>query len=93
MFGSAPATKSTEEQVDLNIDEPEYCSDEIQTSNPLFAMFAFYRYYLMLTADKDEPSKCKYKAIVKFNLDHNAYYSKRDAIIELVDDAEYQLYW
>jgi hypothetical protein len=36
---------------------------------------------------------CKYKAIVKFNLDHKKYFSKRDEIIKFVNNNDYYLYW
>ena len=94
MFGSAPAKTSVpaEVAIDLEIAKADYYSDSITTENPLYAIFAFYIYYLML-GDKEEPEKCKYKAIVKFNLDHKAYFSKRDKIIEFVYNKDLSLYW
>ena len=92
-FGSAPAkttAKPSEVAIDLEIAKADYYNDQIHTENPLFSLFAFYRYYLMLGGKED---KCKYKAIVKFNLDHKAYFSKRDKIIEFVDTKDYFLYW
>ena len=54
------------------------------TSQPLAAIFAFYRYYLL------QP---KYKAIVKFNLNHAKYFEKRDSILEVVSDSQYKAYF
>lgn len=51
---------------------------------PIYGVFAFYRYYVL---------QDKYKAIVKFNLDHQAYFSKRDQIMETVNDGDLREYW
>ena len=86
MFGSAPpktTTKAPEVALDLDIAKAEYSYDHVHSENPLFALFAFYRYYCML-GNKGDP--CKYKAIVKFNLNHSRYFKKRDQIIEFVDN-------
>merc|ERR1712224_660236 len=86
-FGAKPVEKNNENpeenQVMSQIEDPEMCSDIMMTSQPLAALFAFYRYYLL------QP---KYKAIVKFNLDHPAYFKKRDAILELVSDENFRNY-
>lgn len=59
------------------IAEPERARDTIlvKSQQPLFALYAFIRYYLYQT---------KYKAIIKYNLNHKAYFSKRDTIVKLV---------
>ena len=90
MFGNtATAVKTpdgnTEEQA-LNITAPSCFSDSIHTNTPIYGVFAFYKYYLMLGGKEDT---CKYKAIVKFNLDHKKYFSKRDQIIEYVQNKQY----
>jgi len=54
-----------------------------QVKNPLFALFAYYCYYIVLG------DNAKYKSIVKFNLNHVRYFDKRDEIIEYVDKEEY----
>ena len=58
-----------------------------QVKNPLFALFAYYCYYLA------HGDNAKYKSIVKFNLNHKGYFKKRDKIIEYVDNKEYYHYW
>jgi hypothetical protein len=93
MFGSAP-TKTTPKPavvvLDLEIAEAKYVTEQIQVENPIFALFAFYRYYLMLGGKEEN---CKYKAIVKVNLNHPRYQDKRDEILKLVDNKDYYLYW
>lgn len=50
-------------------------------------MFAFYRYYL-------HQANNKYKgAILKFNMDHPNYFSKRDEIMESVEEETMSAYW
>jgi hypothetical protein len=44
-----------------------------------------------LLGDKDE--NCKYVPIVKFNLDHKAYFSKRDKLVGFASDKDFNLYW
>ena len=93
MFGSAPVKTTPaplEAATDLEIAKADHCFDQIHTENPLFALFAFYRYYCMLGGKDDA---CKYKAIVRFNLDHKRYFSKRDELIEFADNKDYYLYW
>lgn len=59
-------------------------SDLIEVGNPLFAVFGFFRYYLL---------QQKYKAIVKAKLDHPRYYEMRDQIVEQVEESELGKYW
>ena len=69
----------------LNIEEAERCKETIVVKqNPLYAVFAYYRYYVLME---------KYKAIVRFNLNHKAYFGKRDAILELANDQALSPYW
>jgi len=72
---TTPPTK--EPQAPIEVPEPERAKDTIlvKDGKPLYALYGFIRYYLFQE---------KYKAIVKFNLNHKAYFSKRDAIIKLV---------
>jgi hypothetical protein len=58
----------------------------VKDGQPLFALFAFLRYYLCLQAGK-------YKSIVKFNLNHPAYFKKRDELVGLAQDNAFQSYW
>jgi hypothetical protein len=55
---------SSDELVDPNsiiVSPPESFKECIVVPNPTIAVFAYYRYYLLLE---------KYKSIVKFNLNH-----------------------
>jgi hypothetical protein len=61
---------------------PEKHSEVVQVESPLFACFVYTRYYLF---------QGKFKAMLKFNLDHPAYFKKRDALIEMTK--ENQRYW
>jgi hypothetical protein len=58
----------------------------VKEGEPLIALFAFMRYYLVLAAGK-------YKSIVKFNLNHPAYFKKRDEIVGLAQESAFQSYW
>lgn len=84
--GSAPPKTNIipEPANNLEIANPIRVSEQIHVENPMFAMFAYYRYYIMQE---------KYKSIVKFNLDHSKYFEKRDEIIEYVDNKDFLLYW
>jgi hypothetical protein len=91
MFGAAKAGNGSggvsleEHNSKLNIDEPERYEEIIRlTQNPVFAVFAFYRYYIL---------KEKYKAVVKFNMDHKAYFGKRDQLVKLVNQQNLSEYW
>ena len=69
LFG---AICSSDELPDPNTQEvkpAQSFKESIVVPNPLIGVFAYYRYYLLLE---------KYKSIVKFNLNHSAYFSKRD---------------
>jgi len=45
----------------------------VKCKDPLFAIFVYYRYYIY---------QGKYKAMLKFNLDHPNYFGRRDQLIE-----------
>ena len=64
-----------EDQPKADIAAPEWCKDTMITTQPLASLLAFYRYYLL------QP---KYKAPLKFDLDHPAYFSKRDSILDII---------
>lgn len=69
----------------IDVKQPEQANETIIVkSNPLFAVYAYYRYYVLQE---------KLMAIVKFNLDHQAYFSKRNEIMAVVNDAELRDYW
>jgi hypothetical protein len=68
----------------LNIDPFERHKETVVVQNPLAAVFCYYRYYIFQE---------KYKAIVKFNLNHKAYFSKRDAIVSLADNKKLTSYF
>ena len=53
-------------------------------ASPVFGLFIFYKYYLDLE---------KYKAIVKFDLDHKAYFKKRDELVTLANNEKFKTYW
>ena len=61
----------------LSIDPAERPTETIQTQSPLHLAFGYYSYYLL---------KEKYKGFVKYDMDHPAYFAKRDAILEAVND-------
>ena len=69
MFGNLKTDTKPQEVADVDVEPPQWLKDIMITSQPLATAFAFYRYYLL------QP---KYKAIVKFDLDHPAYFKKRD---------------
>jgi len=72
-----PTTPPTKEpQGPIEVPEPERAKDTVlvKDGKPLYALFGLLRYYLFQE---------KYKAIIKFNLNHRAYFSKRDEIIKL----------
>ena len=68
----------------MTIEPAIRASETIQCSHPLYSFFAFYRYYIL---------EEKYKAPVKFNLDHPAYFKKRDKLMELTNDESLRPYW
>lgn len=78
--------KSLEEQNSgLSIEDPERHSQLVAVkSDPLFAVFAWYRYYIL---------QDKYKSVVKFNFEHPAIHAKRDQIMEEVNKEELSEYW
>ena len=53
-------------------------------SEPIFGLYIYFKYYLELE---------KYKAIVKFDLDHKAYFKKRDELVSLANDPKLKSYW
>jgi len=84
MFGNLKTDTKPQEVADVEVEPPQWLKDIMITSQPLAAAFAFYRYYLL------QP---KYKAIVKFDLDHPAYFKKRDKLLELTQDDEFRAYF
>jgi hypothetical protein len=58
--------------------------DTIKMNQPIFGLFIYFKYYLDLE---------KYKAIVKFNLDHKAYFKKRDELVNMANIKKYKTYW
>lgn len=77
LFGAAPATNDAA-YTKTEISPAEQVEEHIQTSNPLYLVLLYYRYYMLR---HNGASSSKYKSIVKFNLDHKAYFSKRDRLI------------
>ena len=65
------------------VEPPEHYKDTMLTPQPLFALFLFYRYYLL------QP---KYKSIVKHNLNHPAYLKRRDQLIEMAGSPHIKSY-
>jgi len=43
--------------------------ETIITKHPLYAVYAYYKYYLQLE---------KYRGFVKFDLEHTSYFARRD---------------
>ena len=89
LFGSFKAQEATQSK-GINPEDiaaPETHNEKISTNQPLLGMFAFYRYYL-------HQANNKYKgAILKFNMDHPNYFSKRDEIMESVEEDTMLAYW
>lgn len=87
-FGAKPVQKKDEDpkedQPAAEVEAPQWCKDTMVTAQPLSAVLAFYRYYLL------QP---KYKAIVKHDLDHPAYFKKRDRILELISQEKHRTYF
>ena len=85
-FMAKPAEPAPEKRVNKDIADPVRAKDTIlvKEGKPIYALYALARYYIHLQ---------KYKAIVKFDLDHKAYFSKRDAIIKMAQDKSLQQYW
>ena len=75
-FAPKPAPVVAEPSPPVEVPEPERAKDTIlvKDGKALFVLYGLIRYYLYLE---------KYKAIVKCNLNHRAYFSKRDEIIKL----------
>jgi len=65
--GEDPAAEL--ENQNFQCTEPEMHNETIVVSDPLSAVFCYYRYYIFME---------KYKAIMKFNLNHPAYFKMRD---------------
>jgi hypothetical protein len=90
LFGfSKPAANGSASFDDHNskitVEEAEYFSKVVPTkTNPLFAVFAFVRYYILLE---------KYKAVAKFNFEHKAIDKKVDQIMEQANDEELTNYF
>jgi len=72
----ATTSPTKEPQGPIEVPEPERSKDTIlvKDGKHLYALFGLLRYYLYQE---------KYKSIIKFNLNHRAYFSKRDEIIKL----------
>ena len=89
MFGPPVDLKQSEDAMaahnaTLTIHSPERPSESIETKSPLFLAFAYYQYYLL---------KQKYKGFVKFDMNHPAYFDKRDTLLESVNDPSLSPYW
>lgn len=90
MKKAAPAPKpadSADPNQKLIITDPKRVQEMIKVEQmPIVGFFAYYRYYILQKSQK-------YKSILKFNLDHERYFEKRDEIMEVVNNPEFSDYW
>ena len=88
-FGAKKPEEEKKQQENLEIEDPIISSDIVEFDkdgpiHPLYGLHTLSRYYLYLQ---------KYKGPVKYDLDHSAYHSKKEEILEFVNDEEMVDYW
>ena len=85
-FGNAAAAPVQELELEGWLDKkPESQPEEtILINSPIFGIFLYYKYYLDLE---------KYKSVLKFNMDHKAYFKKRDELLAKANDPKLKNYW
>jgi hypothetical protein len=68
LFMQKKEVAKTQENVEVDKEAERY-NETVICKNPLYAVFAYFRYYLF---------QGKYKSMLKFNLNHPAYFDRRD---------------